>query len=1256
MSFKEQDIPVSVQVLCFTKEIIPVTFNRPRDQERIDDAVDLINQGYLSPRAFPTMNVVEFHNRLWSLDNRRLWVFKKAKLPSITVTLQAGYEFHHRLKSLLSNSRKLYKMFSSPNFFPRIRGHCKENFDDDPDPDLQPSSLSPPPTPRVRTGGGGGGHFESPSRVYKHSTSSPAPHVRADVREQDRPPKRPKCPPSPSMGTKLSSPNPKSKHFHGEFQSDDYHNVQPCHSPNCHCRNRSDHHYHDQSSKFRTQHSDHVASMQQPRMPMRGPVITPPWRNFTSAHHGPSLVNNTKKRHHDAEHRHRSAHPPQGEASSPRPSKKHRAPSQAREFMGTSSPPPPPPPHSCTPIEEHSSHLAKESKSKNPTQVREFNASSPPSARRPQLESEWPPSASPSTLKSLVPTPREKPKASRIGKEAAARPPSLVRTTRAAERKADPPGNFPSSRRITDRKVSGQIPPLDKRPAVFKDNHSQKGREAQGSTSRAAEKPPPPPAQATRKGKSSKATSNPKNFSYDFHSSRKRPKASKGSKKTTAAAQQSTNSSSTQNLVDNGVDASAAPSHASRKTQRASPSSEEPPEPELLSCWTTASLSTRTKKMQNMDENFPSGLTDPKGNPEQKDNPAANPKGGQQLGSAMSPTAKTGQEQSEAPDLVDVAVPEGELLSETEKNLFKLDKEETRSVDPELSPLPPTPSTILDPSDQQVMNEILEQLLKDKEIARQTAQTTLTVDTQVQKKPVEGGSPNDFQTFVDVVIEQQHQLDEPQHFSVEVDVQESIVDCPIECEVNSIDQFLESAPKVSAFPAFHGDGDVQMDANVSVSGTTAGLEPPEIPEVSTPVKDVLEPVSEIKEGSVVDQLQQTSTPVTEVLEPKSELEAESAIDQQQASTPVKEVLEPQSEIKAVDAIAQQQASTPIIDVLEPNFEAKAYSAIDHQQASTPVKDVLESNSKAKAASAIGQQQGRRCVSWRSGYREMARTANSEITRVLTKSTQAIPIFGNEVQESPKRITRGQLKKHKETERRKEREKRKVLKEAEKSKEREAKGREAKEREVKEREVKEREAKQREAKSRSRSREKSVSATKRLTTAIVPYDGARSKATSSGQKVQTGDMAYVKINGELAAQESGIEGQSKLHPYLRFLGPFRVSRRCNAYAAQLELPDDCCLKKIFSLTVLTKSMSPLENCSPDIRLSITLVPEIVLKKRVARRLRKKKEIHYLVKWKTLPATEATWEPATIFEEHPHLLDQVDDSPLFSNPYLLRNWKA
>ncbi|CAM6085366.1 unnamed protein product [Calypogeia fissa] len=1154
MSFKEQDISVSVQDLCFTQEIIPATFNRPRDQERIDDAVDLINQGYLSPRAFPTMNVVEFHNRLWSLDNRRLWVFKKAKVPSITVTLQAGYEFHHRLKSLLSNSRKLYKMFSSLNFFPRTRGHCKENFDDDPDPDLQPSSLSPPPTPRVRIGGGGGGHFEPPSRVYKHSTSSPAPHVRPDVREQDRPPKRQKCPPSPSKGTKLSNPNPKSKHFHGEFQSDDYHNVHPCHSPKCHCRNRSDHHYHDQSSNFRMQHSDHVASMQQPRMPMRGSDVTPPWRNFIAAHHGPSLVINTKKRHHDAEHRHRSAHPPQGEASSPRPSKKHRAPSQAREFMGTSSPPPPPPPHSCTPIEEHSSHPAKKSKSKYPIQVREFNASSPPSARRPHQESEWPPSASPSTLKSLVPTPREKPKASRTAKEAAARPPSPVRTTRAAERKADPPGNFPSSR-VTDRKVSGQIPPLDKRPAVFKDNHSQKGREAQGSTSRAAEKPPTPSAPATRRSKSSKATSNPKNFSYDFHSSRKR------------------------------------------------------------------------------------------------------------------------------------------LLSETEKNLFKLDKEETRSVEPELSPLPPTPSTILDPSDQQVMNEILEQLLKDKEIARRTAQTTLIVDTQVQMEPVEGENPNDFQTFVDVVIEQQHQLHEPQHFYVEVDVQESIVDCPIKCEVNSNDQFLESAPKVSACPAFHGDGDVQMDAaNVSVSGTTAGLEPPEIPEVSTPVKDVLESVSEIKEGSVVEQLQ-TSTPVTEVLEPQSELEAESAIDQQQASTPVKEVLEPQSEIKAVNAIAQQQqASTPIKDVLEPNFEAKADSAIDHQQisnlrqastlvkdilepqsktkagsaiddqqASTRVKDVLESNSKAKAASAIGQQQGRRYVSWRSGYGEMARTANSEITRVLTKSTQANPIFGNEVQESPKRITRGQLKKHKETERRKEREKRKVLKEAEKNKERGAKGREAKEREakereVKEREVKEREAKQRDPKSRSRSREKSASATKRLTTAIVPYDGARSKATSSGQKVQTGDMAYVKINGELAAPESGIEGQSKLHPYLRFLGPFRVSRRCNAYAAQLELPDDCCLRKIFSLTVLTKSRSPLENCLPDIRLSITLVPEIVLKKRVARRLRKKKVIHYLVKWKTLPATEATWEPATIFEEHPHLLDQVDDSPLFSNPYLLRNWKA
>lgn len=112
---------------------------------------------------------------------------------------------------------------------------------------------------------------------------------------------------------------------------------------------------------------------------------------------------------------------------------------------------------------------------------------------------------------------------------------------------------------------------------------------------------------------------------------------------------------------------------------------------------------------------------------------------------------------------------------------------------------------------------------------------------------------------------------------------------------------------------------------------------------------------------------------------------------------------------------------------------------------------------------------------------------------------------------------------------------------------------------------------------------------------------------------------------------------------------------NGYAAMLAFPDDCQLKPTVSLKVLLKSRSPTDSYLPYSRLSIKLEPEKILNKRVARRLKRRKVLHYLVKWKALPATEATWEPETIFHEHPHLLDQID-SPLFCNPYLLRNWRA
>lgn len=86
-----QTVEVDPQDLHFTQTSVGATFqafpNARGAGDRIWEAVYRILSNELSPAEFPRLKVVEYDGLLWSLDNRRLFVFRNALVQRIVVTL-----------------------------------------------------------------------------------------------------------------------------------------------------------------------------------------------------------------------------------------------------------------------------------------------------------------------------------------------------------------------------------------------------------------------------------------------------------------------------------------------------------------------------------------------------------------------------------------------------------------------------------------------------------------------------------------------------------------------------------------------------------------------------------------------------------------------------------------------------------------------------------------------------------------------------------------------------------------------------------------------------------------------------------------------------------------------------------------------------------------------------------------------------------------------------------------------------------------
>lgn len=104
--------------LRFTQESVGLYFKRPFEHFSIREAVRRLSRNEMTPAQFPRIRVILYEGHLWSIDNRRLWVFRFARCSSISVWL-LNY-MQPRLEELISNS-SLLGMMKEADFFPRVR-------------------------------------------------------------------------------------------------------------------------------------------------------------------------------------------------------------------------------------------------------------------------------------------------------------------------------------------------------------------------------------------------------------------------------------------------------------------------------------------------------------------------------------------------------------------------------------------------------------------------------------------------------------------------------------------------------------------------------------------------------------------------------------------------------------------------------------------------------------------------------------------------------------------------------------------------------------------------------------------------------------------------------------------------------------------------------------------------------------------------------------------------------------------------------
>jgi hypothetical protein len=134
----------------------------------------------------------------------------------------------------------------------------------------------------------------------------------------------------------------------------------------------------------------------------------------------------------------------------------------------------------------------------------------------------------------------------------------------------------------------------------------------------------------------------------------------------------------------------------------------------------------------------------------------------------------------------------------------------------------------------------------------------------------------------------------------------------------------------------------------------------------------------------------------------------------------------------------------------------------------------------------------------------------------------------------------------------------------------------------------------------------------------------------------GDQVFLRLQ---PYKQTSLKSEhcQKLAP--KFYGPYTVLKRVGQVAYQLSLPSQSKLHPVFHVSCLKKVIGTrcqIQTNLPELAEegSISLQTEAVLDQRECRLCQRTiKEV--LVQWKDTNPADATWEPATILQQFPHL---------------------
>ncbi|WMV24222.1 hypothetical protein MTR67_017607 [Solanum verrucosum] len=132
-------------------------------------------------------------------------------------------------------------------------------------------------------------------------------------------------------------------------------------------------------------------------------------------------------------------------------------------------------------------------------------------------------------------------------------------------------------------------------------------------------------------------------------------------------------------------------------------------------------------------------------------------------------------------------------------------------------------------------------------------------------------------------------------------------------------------------------------------------------------------------------------------------------------------------------------------------------------------------------------------------------------------------------------------------------------------------------------------------------------------------------------------------------------KGKLSP--RYIGPYRISKRIDNVAYELELPQElAAVHPVFHISMLKKCMGdpsliiPIEDIGINDRLSYEEIPVQILDRQV-RKLRTKEVPSVKVLWKNQFVEEATWEAEeNMKKRYPHLFESRENADQGTNSLL------